>query len=374
MKKKKLGLILGILCLAYLAAWPVSIRPVAWQAAENPGYRGQFAENERLRALQRLGDGSLPGPEAVAFGRAGELYTGLEDGRVVRIPADLKSCRVLGNTGGRPLGLKIDSQGNVLVADAISGLLSLDAAGEMKILADHADGIPLRFPDDLDIDAQGRIYFTDASWKFGLHDRMLDVLEHGSGGRLLRYDPNRGEAVALLTDLNFANGVALGPDDAFILINETTAYRVTRFWLKGPKAGTREVFAGGLPGFPDNITFNGRDRFWLALVSPRSSLLDSLSERPFWRTVIARLPAFLQLKPAVRAHVVGLDLEGKVIEQYQDPSAKAFGPVTSVIEHNGALYLGSLSDSAIAHVLLSDLRSSGGLDRPHPSPALDCKP
>lgn len=51
----------------------------------------------------------------------------------------------------------------------------------------------------------------------------------------------------------------------FVLVNETYRYRIVRYWLKGPKAGTHEVFIDNLPGFPDNISSNRKGTFWLAL-------------------------------------------------------------------------------------------------------------
>ena len=63
--------------------------------------------------------------------------------------------------------------------------------------------------------------------------------------------------------LFFANGVALGPDERFVLVNETVTGRVHRL-LKGDRRGERDIFIDGLPAMVDNISFNGSDTFgWL---------------------------------------------------------------------------------------------------------------
>ncbi|MGQ0621654.1 MAG: SMP-30/gluconolactonase/LRE family protein [Panacagrimonas sp.] len=355
----RITLLIITLLLGYLLVWPVPIQPIAWTPPPAPSLKeGLFAANDKLRGVQRLADGVGQGPEAIAFDSTGRVYSGLHDGRVFSMAADGSDCRVLANTGGRPLGLSVAADGTVFVADAIKGLLSLAPSGEIKLLANMAEGFRLGFADDLDVDAAGRIYFSDASWKFGYGQHLLDALEHGARGRLLRYEPDRGEAVTLLVNRQFANGVALGPDDAYVLLNETTEYKITRMWLLGEKAGEIETFAENLPGFPDNLTFNGRDRFWVALYAPRDAMLDSILPNPFLRQIAARLPAFLQPAPERQAFIVGLDLDGRVAEQYQFSGKGAFAPVTSVREHEGWLYVGSLSDTAIGRIRLDDLRRS----------------
>ena len=63
----------------------------------------------------------------------------------------------------------------------------------------------------------------------------------------LRYDPSTGKTDMLLDGLYFANGVALSADEDYILVNETSRYRITRYWLKGDKAGSSEIFADNPP-------------------------------------------------------------------------------------------------------------------------------
>ena len=55
-----------------------------------------------------------------------------------------------------------------------------------------------------------------------------------------------------------------------------------------------------------------------------------------------RLPRFLHPPAVHHAALIGLDLEGNVIHNLQDASGTGFATVTSVEEHDGLLYLGSL--------------------------------
>lgn len=367
-------LVLALLALGYLLAWPVSLQPQAWTPPPAPSLdEGFYARNDKLRAVQRIADGSLSGPEAIAFDAQGRLYSGLEDGRVVSMRSDGSDCRVLGNTGGRPLGLKVESEGSLLIADAKLGLLRLGVDGQFKTLATSVDGIRLGFADDLDVDARGRVLLSDGSWKFGYGKHVDDALEHGGRGRLLLVDPASGEGATLMANLQFANGVALGPDQQYVLVNESSAYRIRRFWLAGEKAGSTDVFAENLPGSPDNITFNGHDRFWVALFVPRNAMLDALLPHPNLRMIVARLPRFLQPGAKAQGFILGLDLQGRVVEQYQYAGKGAFGPVTSVREHEGMLYLGSIGDRAVGRIALGDLRKPGAGAAPPAPIASSCR-
>ena len=55
-------------------------------------------------------------------------------------------------------------------------------------------------------------------------------------GRLLRYDPARGRTDVLADGLWFANGVALAPDESYVVVVETMRARLLRVWLRGPQA------------------------------------------------------------------------------------------------------------------------------------------
>lgn len=352
MKRKILLALLSLAALAvlYLVLWPVTIEPAAWQPQPAPPLAGVYESNSRLASAERLAVGGRA-PEGVAVDSEGRIYAGVEDGRIFRLQPDGTRPELFADTHGRPLGLDFDRGGNLVVTDAYRGLLSIARDGSTTVLATEAGGRRLGCPNDLDIASDGTIYFTDATDR-PLSEYRLDIIEHRALGRFLAYDPATKRARVLFDGIHFANGVALGPDESFVLVVETGEYKVWRYWLKGPSAGQREVFIDNLPGFPDNVTFNGRDTFWLALVTPRNALLDKTLPRPFLRKVIVRLPSFLQPAPKRYGFVVGLSPEGRVTQNLQDPSGEHYATVASAIEHDGALYLGSLYEAAVGRVRL----------------------
>ncbi len=342
--------VLLIFSIAYLLFWPVHINPAAWTPPKIPDLTGRYAPNDRLIDIERLAEGMGVGPEAATFDKNGRLYTGLEDGTILSMRADGSQIETIVNTGGRPAGLEFDSVGNLIVADAVKGLLSVAPDGKIKVLTDEAGGIPIRLANDIDIAKDGKIYFSDSSMKYA--SVMKDLFEHRPNGRLLIYCPATKITRVLLDTLYFANGVALSVDESFVLVNEMWKYRVRRYWLSGPRKGQSDFFIENLPGLPDNITSNGKDLFWIALLhgpEGRRSW-DSLLPKPFLRKIIWRLPEFLKPAPKRCGYVLGLDNNGVIVYNLQDPAGKKYAKISSAIEHDGMLYFGSISETAMGRL------------------------
>jgi hypothetical protein len=122
--------------------------------------------------------------------------------------------------------------------------------------------------------------------------------------------------------------------------------------IDGSKSGTSEIFIDNLPGFPDGISSNGKDKFWLALVTPRDQTLDKLLPHPFLRKVVARLPKLLQPAPKRYGFVLGLDPNGRVVENLQDGSADCYAQIANAVERQDSLYFGSIGESAVGRYRL----------------------
>lgn len=343
-------LVLVLVALAYLALAPSPIDPLAWDPPPLPEMTGPLAPNARLSTAELIGQGRIDGPEDVETDAAGRLYAGTNTGEIVRV--EHGNIETFVTTGGRPLGLDFAPTGELIVADAKKGLLSVAPDGAVTLLTDSVDGVPFGFTDDVVVASDGAIYFTDASDKFGFGDHMLDLLEGRPHGRLLRYDPATKQTKTLLADLHFANGVALARDESFLVVNETYRYRLTRYWLRGDRAGTSDIFADGLPGFPDGVAQSGRGTFWVAMFTTRNSAGDFLAPRPFLKQMVANLPRFLWPKPDRYGLVLELDETGEVVRSLHDATGGYVEQVTSAHERDGKLYLGHLHRDRITRIPL----------------------
>lgn len=358
MGKKVAGWLVSalVVLVLYLFLWPVPIHPVAWEPHPSPGLQGEFAENRILQEMELYATPGGHGPEDVAVDAEGRVYVGLEEGQILRYAADGSNPEVFADTGGRPLGLDFDVNGNLIVADAAKGLLSVDPKGAVEVLCTEAGYHPFKFVDDVDVDSQNVAWFSDASFKHGHQDHaMNEALESAPNGRLVRYDIESGECAVVLGDLFFANGVAVSPDETYVLVNETMRYRVKRVYVRGPRKGEAELFIDNLPGFPDGISTGEDGVFWLGIFAPRNELLDTAGPKPWLRKLIHRIPKAIQPKPRRHPFVLGLDENGKVVHNLQDADGKSFAKSTSAEQMGDWLYIGSLTEPNWGRIQLSTL-------------------
>jgi sugar lactone lactonase YvrE len=330
--------------------WPVPIDPAPYTPPVAPELTGVYEPNDYLSNIVRLGSGTGIGPEDVALDDEGNIYAGMEDGTIVKFSPDGESSEIYADTGGRPLGLKFDNSNNLIVGCGKTGLLSIAPDGEVTILATEEGGVPFMNTEDLDVAKDDVIYFTDGSSKFDEHEFYDELMEHRPNGRFMKYDPKTKEVSLLIDGIHFANGVALSQDESFVLVSEMGMYRILRYWLTGENRGKHDVFIDNLPGFPDGISSNGKDIFWLSLVSPRDATADNiLFPKPRLRKIVSRLPQALLPSAQNYGFILGLDKNGGVVHNLQDPNG-SFAQITNVVEHDGYLYLGSLVEDAVGRI------------------------
>jgi sugar lactone lactonase YvrE len=338
-----------IVCLiAYLALWPVSVRPVSWEVTENAGYVGVFTQNNRLATLDMIDLDGRNGPEDADVGPDEQIYVATHDGEILRIGKD-GDVTSFAQTQGRPLGLEFAPDGTLFVADAYRGLLAVDRNGQVTLLTNKVeDGSAILYADDVDVAADGAVYFSDASTRFGAQEfggtlaaSVLDLVEHSANGRILKFGPVSGKTTVFADGLNFANGVAINEASDAVFVVETGAYRVWRFPIDGSPG---QVILDNLPGFPDNIN-NGPDgTFWVGLASPRNAIMDKLADHPFLRRVIMRLPETMKPAPTRYGYILRMDAEGRVLETLQDPTGNYALTTGAVTLPDGRIAVTSLTE------------------------------
>lgn len=279
---------------------------------------------------------------------AGSAVTGLRNGLVVRL--DPGGTTILGDTGGRPLGIEACPDGSYLICDHDKGLVSLDPeSGRISTVLSEIGGAPLRFCSNAVVGEDGSIYFTTSSETAAWDDYQADVIAHATSGRLIWLGP-QGEVTVLARNLAFANGLEIAADGASLLVAETIAYRIRRFWLKGPNAGTWSDFIDGLPGFPDNISLSESGLLWVALPAPRLPLLDFLLPRaPALRSLVLSMPHALHPRPRRIIWVQAYDRDGRLIHNIRTRHPR-LSFVTAAAERDGALWLASARRGVLGRI------------------------
>ena len=284
----------------------------------------------------------------------GTVYAALRnDGRLVRVPPGGEACEVMAELGGRGLGVELLPDGRVLVCNADLGLQAVDPeSGAVEALLPDVDGVPFGVCNNASLARDGTVYLSESSRTYELGQFRRDIVEDTRTGRLLRWRPG-GAPETLLDGLAFANGVALSPDEDFVLVAETGKLRIHRVWLTGARAGASEVFAE-VPGFPDNLSVGGTPGsdggplFWCAvpaLPAPQMARVHALP-RPL-RALIARVPERFGPKAPDCCRVAAYDADGRLVHLL-DGHAGTYRHVTGVRERDGRVWMGSIFEEALA--------------------------
>jgi hypothetical protein len=166
---------------------------------------------------------SVPGdgPEDVVVDADGQLWTGLIDGRIVRLSPDGGEQTVVANTGGRPLGLHVARDGRLLICDSYRGLLALHPeSGELTSLVEAIDGRALKFCSNVTETSDGTVYFTESTSAFHFDHFLGAVLEARGRGGLFRLATD-GTVTTLVDGLYFANGLTATVDGSALVFAET---------------------------------------------------------------------------------------------------------------------------------------------------------
>lgn len=224
----------------------------------------------------------------------------------------------------------------------------------------------------------GDLYFSDSSSDFWVTKVFLSSLVNPSG-RLIHYARATGKMTVLLDNLWFANGVALSPNEDFVVVCDLMRSKMVKYWLKGEKAGESETFLEGIPGFPDNLS-SDKNGLWVALpiaADPEHPfIVQSMATMPLVRKFNARLLSLFELLFDTidkvypndfiknlsqncgstgsfsflfpkRSTILRIDWNGNILAAYHAFDGSLY---THVMEMNGNLYLGSLTHDYIAKV------------------------
>jgi gluconolactonase len=115
---------------------------------------------------------------------------------------------VFRSPAGRANGMVFDAQGRLVVCEGELGqarrVTRTEKDGRITMLADRYDGKRLNSPNDVDVDAKGRVYFTDPRYL----DRSDMELDHES---VYRIDTD-GALTRIIDDVSRPNGIAVSQD------------------------------------------------------------------------------------------------------------------------------------------------------------------
>jgi hypothetical protein len=363
---KSAALFAAVSCLLYLAS---QYSPIKAESFSFPTLPVLPPSTFPVFETTRLLPGVLNGPESFAEDSQGRIYTGLDSGWIVRLPnkdpllwkeSDVefllrtgKDCKQGDELScGRPLGMRFDLQGRLLVCDSSFGLLRVTLEPEVSVETLSTEAFLAN--DVLEHPLTQTIYFTDSSSFFKRTRILHEFLQSKPSGRLLAFHPSNSSVETLVSDLVFPNGIELHPDQSSLILASCSRSQLIRVQLS---SGKTSVFADDLPCFPDNLRLSKSRRTLLIGCSNKRtqpfSLFHALASQGKIRDIMAFFIPY-DLIPLVQPQFgmfLEIDLDGKIVGSWQDD--KALIPLVSEVhEYHGRFLVGSFRNRylGIIHV------------------------
>lgn len=194
---------------------------------------------------------------------------------------------------------KIDPDNPIVYADSDPN------APELHDGSSGSASRPLAVCDNLEVTADGRrIYFSEPfAYDNATPDDAIDeAIALAPNGRLWRYDLDTQTTRLIAEGFHFINGVLydLHPDrprEESVLVTQTSLFRLTRFYLRGSKAGSAEVVLDGITGMDDGMDRDSEGRIWLALFLERTPILTWVHAHAWIKPLLMRLPTAILPQP-----------------------------------------------------------------------------
>lgn len=277
----------SVLALAFVVLIAIAAR----------GDEGILAPGAKPVMLQEQGAGEGPAwhPEL------GLLTSG--GGHIYRRDRDGKMSIYRENAGTN--GLLFDRAGRLVMCEPVRRRVSrLEKDGTLTVLTDKFEGKRYNQPNDLTIDSQDRIYFSDPRYGDRSDMELLD-----SAGRKIegvyRIDPDGRVTRIIVHEVDRPNGLVVTPDDKYLFVADNNnnavggAHKLFRFDLK----------ADGTVDFASQKLIHD----WKATRGPDGMKLDSAG-RLFVAAGLNRQNPPFETQPQPTAGVYVFSPEGKLLE------------------------------------------------------------
>lgn len=221
-----------------------------------PGILGRVFHDGTLSRPQ------LDHPEGVAVHPDGSVWCGGEHGQIYRLSSDGTELRQIADTSGFVLGVSFGPAGELYACDLLHrAVFRLDpVTNELELFTDGgarpfvAPNYPVAGPD-------GSVYVSDSGEQGKPGPGVYRFEESGAGGLWFE------------GPLNFANGLAIGPDGDALYVVESFRPGITRIPIDsaGGPGVPAEVVA--LPGtVPDGIAFGPDGLLYVGCYEPSQVL------------------------------------------------------------------------------------------------------
>lgn len=217
--------------------------------------------------------GKVAFTEGPAWHADGSIYfTDIENDRIMRVDPSGK-LGVYRTPSGRANGLVFDLQGRLIACEGGNRRVTrTNLDGSITVLADQYEGKAFNSPNDVTIDSQGNLYFSDPRYgdrssveQFDPKGKAIEgVYRIGTDGKVTR---------VLGQEIERPNGLAISPDDIhlFVAVNtnddEGNARQLWRFTLDSNRdvvtGSGNQLFDWGTDRGPDGMAIDRDGRLYV---------------------------------------------------------------------------------------------------------------
>jgi gluconolactonase len=182
--------------------------------------------------------------EGPAVDKDGNIYfTDIPGNKIHKWSVDGKLSTFIENSEGAN-GLYFDKEGNLAACLSVGKIASFDPQGKKTILAAEYNGKPFNSPNDLWVDPNGGVYFTDP--RYGSRDNLPQDGEH-----VYYLSADRKNLVRVIADMTRPNGVLGTPDGKILYVadqgaGKTYSYKINPDGTLSDKKLFAEVGSDGL--------------------------------------------------------------------------------------------------------------------------------
>lgn len=157
--------------------------------------------------------------EGPAWDGSGLLFTNIPNSRIMRYDPHSGALSVFRTGTNQANGLMFDRDGRLYACEGGGRrIVRYEAGGGVTVICDNYQGRRLNSPNDLAIDNQGRIWFTDPRYGDKRDDMELD---HESVYRLDPQPDGSWQVTRMTYDTTAPNGLLLSPDNRTLYVAQS---------------------------------------------------------------------------------------------------------------------------------------------------------
>jgi gluconolactonase len=255
MSIRRAGVVISLLLLAVTP--PVMADDLA--PADKEAFARLFPEGARVEKLAG-GMKFTEGPVWVPAERGGALLFSDIPADEIKRWAPGEGLSVFRTPSRGANGNTTDLQGRLITCEHRSrSVVRNDVDGKLRTLADLYNGRKLNSPNDAAVRSDGSVWFTDPP--YGLEGRDKEQ----RGNYVFRLDPETKDLKAVITEIQWPNGICLAPDESVLYVANSDIGNAVIYatpFKKDGTLGTPQPRCKIDKGAPDGIRCDAEGRVW----------------------------------------------------------------------------------------------------------------